>query len=60
MRDQQQRDNQRGERQHIAVESPLKITQVRMQILAQRNQRHIHHCDVRIHDREHHSDHKQR
>src|SRR5256885_10823013 len=35
------RDNQRGERQHVAVESPLKIVQICVQILSQCNQRDV-------------------
>ncbi len=53
------RDNQRGERQHVAVESPLQIAQICVQILTQCNQRYVDRRDIGVQDREHHSDHEQ-
>ena len=48
--------NQRGERQHVTVESPLKIFQLRVQIFAQRHQRHIDRRDIEVQNREHRRD----
>ncbi len=53
------RDNQRGERQHVAVESPLKVAQICVQILTERNQRYVDRRDIGVQDREHDGDHEQ-
>src|SRR5215467_5412436 len=59
IRETPRRDDQRSKRQHITVESPLKIFQIRVQILAHGDQRHINRGDIGIQDRKHHSDHEQ-
>jgi hypothetical protein len=48
-----------SERQHVAVESPLQIAQICVQILTQCNQRYVDRRDIGVQDREDYSDHEQ-
>jgi len=56
VRDTAGRDNERGKGQHVTVESPLQIVQVRVQILTQSNQGHINRRDIGVKNREDHRD----